>query len=239
MSNGYYDVYRKRLNRYGLDFQSRIQGERERDFENYLLKTIYRVDFEYDGAVHYGSLEHSKQDYSETQAYLLTPVKLLLPNGTIIITRNNKGEQTTWMIWWMEKITASGYNRYIVLKMTHYLDIRTKNGNISQWGYFYGPGTAKISDAVKSSTGKSLYTENNNLYTFITPYQADIQKECYFTVTYEDTTTAYVITDLDVSSTPGVAYITVDPVPVRDETPPPTQQEGESSDDYFWLNGGH
>ena len=66
MSNGYYDVYRKRLNRYGLDFQSRIQGERERDFENYLLKTIYRVDFEYDGVVHYGSLEHSKQDYSET-----------------------------------------------------------------------------------------------------------------------------------------------------------------------------
>lgn len=66
MSSEYYEVYRKRLNRYGLDFQSRIQGERERDFENYLYQTIYRVEFEYDGAVYCGSLEHNKQDYSET-----------------------------------------------------------------------------------------------------------------------------------------------------------------------------
>jgi len=44
----YFDeVYLKRLNRYGLDYQSRLQGQRERNFENYLLKTIYRVDFQY------------------------------------------------------------------------------------------------------------------------------------------------------------------------------------------------
>ena len=41
-------IYKKRLNRYGLDYQSRIQGEREENFEYYLLKTIYRVDFLYE-----------------------------------------------------------------------------------------------------------------------------------------------------------------------------------------------
>jgi len=42
----YYDeVYLKRLNRYGLDYQSRLQGQRERNFENYLLKTPFRIDF--------------------------------------------------------------------------------------------------------------------------------------------------------------------------------------------------
>ena len=41
----YQDVYLKRLNRYGLDYQSRIQGQREREFENYLLKTVYLVHF--------------------------------------------------------------------------------------------------------------------------------------------------------------------------------------------------
>ena len=46
--NYYNDVYLKRLNRYGLDYQSRVQGQREREFENYLLKTIYRVDFLYE-----------------------------------------------------------------------------------------------------------------------------------------------------------------------------------------------
>ena len=37
MKNEYYqNIYQKRLNRYGLDFQARIQGQREKDFENYL-----------------------------------------------------------------------------------------------------------------------------------------------------------------------------------------------------------
>ena len=41
----YFDIYEKRLNRYGLDYQSRIQGKREQNFDLYLQKSIYRVDF--------------------------------------------------------------------------------------------------------------------------------------------------------------------------------------------------
>jgi hypothetical protein len=84
MSEYYYNVYRRRLNRYGLDYQSRIQNQRERDFESYLYKSIYRVDFKYDGVLHPGSLERYKQDYTETQGYLLTRRELQIPNGTIL-----------------------------------------------------------------------------------------------------------------------------------------------------------
>ena len=88
----YYDeIYLKRLNRYGLDYQSRIQGQRERNFENYLLKTLYLVEFQYEDTVHPGSLERYKQDYTETQAYLLTRIDLKIPNGTILDIVNQDG----------------------------------------------------------------------------------------------------------------------------------------------------
>ena len=45
---GYYeDVYLKRLNRYGVDFQTRIQGQREENFKRQLMKSVYYVEFEY------------------------------------------------------------------------------------------------------------------------------------------------------------------------------------------------
>ena len=126
MSKYYESVYQKRLNRYGLDYQSRVQSQRERDFDNYLYKTIYRVDFEFNNEMLPGSLERYKQDYSETQAYLLTHVDTKIPNGTILMIRSKDRTITPWMVWWLERIEASGYNRYVVLKMTHYL--KWKNG---------------------------------------------------------------------------------------------------------------
>ena len=47
---GYYeDVYLKRLNRYGVDFQSRMQGQREENFRRQLMRSVYYVNFDYDG----------------------------------------------------------------------------------------------------------------------------------------------------------------------------------------------
>jgi hypothetical protein len=86
------------------------------------------------------------------------------------------------MVWWLEQIEASGYNRYIMLKMTHYLTWTAAGQEISQWAYFSGPGTSTISDALKSSTGKPVYRENNNLHMFITPFNEDLNRDLYFEV---------------------------------------------------------
>ena len=87
----YYDIYKRRLNRYGLDYQSRLQGQRERNFDNYLLKTIYRVDFWFDGIYTPGSLERYKQDYTETQCYLLVAADIELPNGLMLNIESQNG----------------------------------------------------------------------------------------------------------------------------------------------------
>ena len=97
----YLELYRKRLNRYGLDYQSRIQGQRDRNFDNYLLKTIYRVDFWYNDIYVPASLERYKQDYTETQGYLLTQRKVEIPNGTILEIESQDGKKQMWMVWWL------------------------------------------------------------------------------------------------------------------------------------------
>lgn len=231
----YYEIYRKRLNRYGYDYQSRLQAQRARDFENYLLKSVYRVDFTYNDVFHSGTLEPYKQDYTQTQGYLLTKIDLDLPNGAIIDIKDNEGAVAHWMIWWLEHIEGSGYNRYVVLKMTYLLDVKGKK----QWGYFAGPGTTAISDALKSTSAYPVYNENNNLHRFITPYNSNITKDMYFEVAHQDTNNGFVVTDVDVFSTPGVEYVSVDPVPLRagEEEIPPTYPDDKQ--DYYWLNGGN
>ena len=234
----YYEIYKKRLNRYGHDYQSRVQGQRERNFENYLLKSLYRVDCKYDDKQIPATLERYKQDYTETQCYLLTRITDVIPNGTILTVVSQDGSEDLWMIWWLEEIETSGYNRYVVLRMTNYLGWECNGTTYHQWGYFSGPGTSTVSDTVKSSTSVPLYRENNNLHMFVTPYAADLKIESYIEVTYKDTTSAYVVTDIDVSSTPGVMYVSVDPSYIRDKSEKPTQTESDDPNDFFWLNGG-
>lgn len=238
MSSYYRDAYRRRLNRYGLDYQSRIQNQRERDFDNYLYKTIYRVDFEFGGDLCPGSLEHDKQDYSETQCRLLTRKDVIIPNGTVLMIQSKDDKITPWMVWWLEQIEASGYNTYVVLKMTHHLKWKAAGQVVEQWAYFSGPGTAAISDAIKSSTGKPIYSENNNLHTFITTQNETIGRDLYFEVTQGNITQGYVVTEFDINSTPGINYVTVDPVPTREESNIPTKEENDKDEEFFWLQGG-
>ena len=228
----YQDVYLKRLNRYGLDYQSRIQGQREREFENYLLKTVYLVHFNYNGNLQPASLERYKQDYTETQGYLLTRINLKINNGEILDIISQDGSSNKWMIWWLEKIESSGYNKYVILKMTHQLNWEYKNQSYSQYGYFSGPGTKTISDSVKSNKDQSVYTENNNLYRFITPINQNLVKEQYLTVKSNDITEGFVVKDIDIHSTKGISYVSVDPVALREVT---TDQNINNS---FWANGG-
>ena len=132
--NYYQDIYTKRLNRYGLDYQSRIQNQRERLFENLLLKSLYRVDFEYNGYEIPAIFEKYKQDETETLHYLLTRTSVNIPNGTILEIPNKDNELKPWMVYYLEHINASGYNRYIMLKMSHYITWTARNGiECSTW----------------------------------------------------------------------------------------------------------
>ena len=151
---------------------------------------------------------------------------------------SKNGLTTPWMVWWLERIESSGYNKYVVLKMTHLLKWNVGNKICEQWAYFSGPGTAAITDAVRTASGKPLYSENNNLHTFVTTQNETINRDLYFEVTQGNITQGYVVTEFDINSTPGVNYVTVDPVPLRGKEEVVEPKETDKEEEFFWLQGG-
>ena len=237
----YYDeVYLKRLNRYGYDYQSRVQAQREREFEGKLLKSVYRVEFEFEEETHPATLERYKQDETELMQYLLTRVSLNIPNGTVLMIPDKNNEPQPWLVYWLESIKASGYNRYIVLKMTHFITWRDRNGiERKSWCYMYGQQDNMLKDEMRSrSRMDALYTENLKTSFFIMPTNEFIRKDDYLEIGEGDLREAYRVTGYDIQSTPGVEYVTVDPVYLRDNSPAPEQTNGDDPDDFYWLNGG-
>jgi hypothetical protein len=153
------------------------------------------------------------------------------------MVESRDGSTKPWMVWWKEEIESSGYNRYVVLRMTHLLTWRDVDKNVhEQWAYFSGPGNVNIQDALKSSSAEAIYKENNNLYMFVTSYNSSVTRDIYFEIPYEETTTAYVISGIDVNSTPGVMYVTADSSYIRDKSTEETPKE-ESAANY-WIGGG-
>lgn len=238
--NYFEDVYLKRLNRYGYDYQSRVQAQRERVFEDLLLKSLYRVDFVYECEMHPGLLERYKQDETQTLQYLLTRVNLNLPNGTILMIPDKDNNEQPWLVYWLESIKASGYNRYIVLKMTHYITWRDRsNIERSTWCYMYGQQDNMLKDELKSrSRMDTLYTENLKSSFFILPTNEFIRRDDYLEIGEGALKEAYRVTGYDINSTPGVEYVTIDPVYLRDLSAPPTQSEGDDPAAFFWFQGG-
>lgn len=236
----YYDIYKKRLNRYGLDYQSRIQNKRENEFQLYLAKSVYKVEFIYDNETIIGSFEKYKQDETETLHYLLTNIDVNIPNGTILQIPNKNGILKPWMVYYLEHIKASGYNRYIMLRMTHYLTWTARDKSTqTSWAYMYGQENNTLKDELKSrSRMGTLYAENFKASFFVMPKNQYIKKDDYFIVGEQPFQEYYRVTGYDIQSSDGIEYVTIDPIYEYDLTPAPQQSSTDNSEDFFWLNGG-
>ncbi len=236
----YYDVYRKRLNRFGNDYQSRIQGAREYNFDLYLLKTVYRVDFEFGHCHHAGSLERYKQTDTKTLQYLLTKIDLNIPNGTVLWLTDKDNVKQPWMVYYLENIKASGYNRYIVLRMTHHLTWTDRSGIARDaWAYLYGQEDNMLKDEIRSrSRMDAIYAENLKSSFFITAANPYIKKDDYFIVGEKPLQEYFRVTGYDIQSSEGVEYVTIDPIYEYDLSKAPEQGSEDNDSDFFWLNGG-
>jgi hypothetical protein len=75
------------------------------------------------------------------------------------------------MIYYLENIKASGYNRYVVLKMTHYLTWTARDGTAQHtWAYLYGQEDNMLKDEIRSrSRMDALYAENLKSSFFVAP----------------------------------------------------------------------
>lgn len=232
----YKDIHSLRLNRYGNDYNARIQGKREKEFQDMLLKSPYRIDFEYNGSLNAGCLERYKQDETQTFQYLLTSRALTMPAGTILEIKDYNEQIIHYMIYFLEDIQASGYNKYILLKMTHFLEWVNKKGELCQsWAYLIGPGRAAFRPTLQSGKNKIIYSENNSNYSFILPYNENISIDMRF----KTAKGAYSVVSYDIESTDGVQYVTIDPIYEYDESIPPEKTTQDTNEEFYWFEGGN
>ena len=237
---GFYDIYNLRLNRYGNNYLSRMQNKREKEFAQDLNKTVYKVVFTFDGEEQVGSFERYKQNDTQSLHYLLTNVHLNIPNGTILEIPDKDENLKPWMVYWLERIEASGYNRYIMLKMTHFLKWTARDGHVcSSWAYMYGQEDNMLKDEIRSrSRMDTLYGENLKSSFFVMPVTASIRKDDYIIIGEKPLQEYYRVTGYDIQSSEGVEYVTVDPIYEYDQTPAPEPEQGDDPSEFFWLNGG-
>jgi len=81
----------------------------------------------------------------------------------------------------------------------------------------------------------TVYLENLKSSFFILPTNEFIRKDDYLEIGTGVLKEGFVVTGYDVISTPGVEYVTIDPVYLRDNSAPPTQTEEDDPAEYFWL----
>lgn len=236
----YYDIYMKRLNRYGTNYQSRTQNKREIEFEDYLLKSVYRIDFEYGRDMVPATFERLKQDPSEALHYLLTRISDDIPSGTILMIPNKNEELKPWMVYYLEEIQASGYNRYVMLRMSHFITWKDAAGSErTSWGYLHGKGDNILRDSVKSKPSNALYTEDMNINFIILPTTKYLKKDDYLEIGEGELKEAYRVTGYDIQSTPGIQYVSIDPIYIHDKSETPEKEDEDNDEDFFWFEGGN
>jgi len=105
-----------------------------------------------------------------------------------------------WMIYYLENIKASGYNRYIVLKMTHFLTWTARDGSEqSTLAYMYGQEDNMLKDELKSrSRMDTLYTENLKLSFFVIPTNGMLKKDDYLVIGEKPLQEYYRVTGYDI-----------------------------------------
>ena len=120
---------------------------------------------------------------------------------------------TPWMVYYLEHIKASGYNRYIMLRMSHYISWISRDKKVRySWAYLFGQknNMLKRRNTFKRSRSDTIYSENTKLNFFILPRNEHLKKDDYLIVGEKPFQEYYRVTGYDIQSTEGVAYVSVD-----------------------------
>jgi hypothetical protein len=81
--------------------------------------------------------------------------------------------------------------------------------------------------------------EDSNVRFAVMPVNENLKKDAYIEIGEGKLKEAYRVTGYDIHSTPGVEYVSLDPMYIKDLTPAPEQKPTDNSEDYFWLKGGN
>ena len=204
----YFDIYQKRLNRYGNNIQERTKNQRILFFDRYKAQSVYQIPFKEGTAV----FEPHKQNESKDLHYLLTNLDIELKSGEYYNLEDFEGNNLgIWMVFYLDENHSRGYNKYIMLRLTHKISV---NGKGDFLAYYYGPREGTIQDLIASK--KTVLYEDKDKDAHIIMPRLDVKKDDYIIINgMEDE--PYLVTGFDKTSVPGVIYISLNETLVREK----------------------
>lgn len=222
----YFDVYLKRVNRYGDNLQERIQGKKEHDFEVFMNKSPNKVtawnnktSLEEEG--YPAVLQTKEYDEDEVVDYLLVPLSQEIAMGTIIYTFNERHKNITyednknpgyrrWINYAIDPYTSTGYNRYTVVELESELSWVVDGIKYTSFAHATGGGSGARDKNINlkfkvqfSETGVYL---PNKRYSIVMPTNEHLKKNMKVTLGGE----TWRVAGFDSISVKGVSYVTLE-----------------------------
>ena len=231
----YFNVYKRRINRYGNTFHERLENGRQHNFQLFKSQSPHYVQFEYKDKIVDGVLEPRRQNETKTMVDLLCDFDQNFDIGDIVTIKDS-----IYMFLFHDERHNSGYNRYCLVKMSHYIDWKFTDGNVyTSHAYMYFQQDNMLKNEPRSrSRSSTLYLENLKLNFLLLPFTDKIEVDTYMIISTMDKKQQFRVTGYDIVSTPGVMYVSMDPTYARDLTPAPEMEAGDDEREWFWLNGG-
>lgn len=228
----YFDIYKKRMNRYGDNATDRLEKGRQQNFEKFLYQSPHYTKFQYKNKEVECVFEPSSQDETKTVMHVLCRVGEKFNPGDIVTICGKR-----YMFWYWDERQDSGYNRWNVIKLSQYIEWLNEDGSTwSNEAYIFSQQTNMLKNELKSrSRSATLYLENLKLDFMIMPSDKNLEIGSYLVIKINDMSRAERVTGIDFLSTPGVMYVSMDPTIERDLTLPPEKKPEDDDNDYFWL----
>ena len=228
----YFDIYKKRMNRYGDNATDRLEKGRQQNFEKFLYQSPHYTKFQYKDKEVECVFEPSSQDETKTVMHVLCRVGEKFNPGDIVTICGKR-----YMFWYWDERQDSGYNRWNVIKLSQRIEWLNEDGSTwSNEAYIFSQQTNMLKNELKSrSRSATLYLENLKLDFMIMPSDKNLEIGSYLVIKIDDMSRAERITGIDFLSTPGVMYVSMDPTIERDLTKTPEKTDEDEDNDFFWL----
>lgn len=212
------NVYKPRLNRDGTNFNERILSRRRREFLDYIKKSIYKIEFEYEGEELNGVLIPNKHDQRKASAFLNLPFNNAISIGSIIPCEKN---DTEWLAVYLEADISLGYNKYYMMLINgviQWTEFEKKSPVHSSQCALTGPTDKIVKDKFSHLASGASYREDDKEIAVLLPYSDKLTKDSYVTIEKNDRPEYFTLTGFDASTQEGLIYLSLNARPKRDET---------------------
>lgn len=228
--NYYREIYKKRLNRLGSNSTSRLEKGRRINFERFLKASPHYLTFKHNDKTIECVFEPYRQNQSRNIMQVLCRVGENFEAGDVA-TIDGKH----YMFWYWNERQDSGYNKWTVLELSQPITWHNDEHEYHGEAYIFSQENNMLKNEIKSrSRSATLYLENLKLEFMIMPVDKFLKINSYLELEVAGIMHYWNVEGIDSVSTPGVMYVSMNPVMKKDLTPMPEKKVGDDKDDFFW-----